>query len=378
MRLLSLLLGLCSLVVFGCSCATQSASCTEVKDGWGPAGTAAIRTEVVATGLEVPWGLAFLPGNDVLVTERPGRVRLIRAGALVEAPVATVQTGSADEGGLLGIAAHPEVASNGLFYLYVTTAQGEEISNRVDQWKLSADRTAATFEKTIFGPIPAAKFHDGGRIRFGPDGMLYVGTGDSREPSLSQKLDSSAGKLLRLMPDGTVPSDNPFPGNPTYLLGIRNLQGFDWREAGVLYVTDHGPSGELLRFGHDEVSVARAGQNLGWADIYSCESKEGMVSPVLTFDTAAPPGGAAVYTGDAIAGWKGSLLFGTLGSRHLHRVTFDGDALASHEVYLQDAHGRLRETVMGPDGHLYVTTSNCDGRGTCPAEKDQVLRVLPQ
>src|SRR5690606_11806311 len=145
-------------------------------------------------------------------------------------------------------------------------------------------------------------------------------------------------------------------------------QGFDWRDRETLYVTDHGHSGERMRRAHDEVNVARAGDNLGWPGIYSCESREGMVSPSLTFEEALPPGGAAVYTGDAIPEWKGSLLIGTLGSRHLHRVVFDSREprrVDQHEVYLRSTYGRLREVLMGPDGHLYVTTSNCDGRGSC-------------
>jgi glucose/arabinose dehydrogenase len=292
--------------------------------------------------------------------------------------VATVPIASSSEGGLLGIAAHPDFASNRQFYLYVTTEAGGEPENRVERWTLSEDHASATFERVIFGGIPSATYHDGGRLRFGPDGMLYVGTGDAREPSLSQDARSPAGKLLRLTPDGQVPADNPFPGSPVFLLGIRNLQGWDWKDRDTLYVTDHGPSGDTMRRAHDEVSLARPGDNLGWPDIYSCEAREGLVTPSLTFGEAMPPGGAALYTGDAISEWKGSLLIGTLGSRHLHRVVFDAEdprQVAKHEVYLRGTHGRLRDVLMGPDGHLYVTTSNCDGRGDCGARKDRILRL---
>ena len=133
-----------------------------------------------------------------------------------------------------------------------------------------------------------------------------------------------------------------------------------------------------MRTAHDEVNLARAGANLGWPDIYSCEAREGMVTPSLTFGEAMPPGGAALYTGDAIPEWRGSLLVGTLGSRHLHRVVFDAEdprVVAKHEVYLRDVHGRLRDVLMGPEGHLYVTTSNCDGRGDCGPAKDRILRI---
>jgi glucose/arabinose dehydrogenase len=354
-------------------------ACLLVEDGWGPDGTVSFREEVVAEGLEVPWGIAFLPGGDALVTERPGRVRLLRGGVLQPTAVANVAIADSDEGGLLGIAAHPDFASNRQFYLYVTTEDGGRAQNRVERWTLSEDRASATFDRVIFARIPSATYHDGGRLRFGPDGMLYVGTGDARDPDLSQSAQSPAGKLLRLTPEGEVPSDNPFPGSPVFILGIRNTQGWDWRDANTLYITDHGPSGDTLRRAHDEVNLAKAGDNLGWPEIYSCEAQKGLVTPSLTFEDAAPPGGAAIYTGDAISEWKGSLLVGTLGSRHLHRVVFDEQdprRVIKHEVYLRDTRGRLRDVIMGPDGHLYVTTSNCDGRGNCGARKDLILRLL--
>ncbi len=356
--------------------------CQEVLTGSGPAGTTPLKVEKVVDGLEVPWGLAFLPGGDLLVTERPGRVRLVRHGALVAAPVATLAVGGSAEAGLLGIAAHPDFAANRFFYLYLTAEQSGQLSNRVERWKLSPDGLSAAKDRVILQGIPSAQYHDGGRLRFGPDGMLYVGTGDSRNPPLAQDVDSLAGKLLRLTPEGAIPADNPFPGKAAFVLGVRNTQGFDWLDAHNLVLTDHGPSGELGRTGHDEVNLTSAGANLGWPKIYSCETQPGLVTPLLTWKQAVPPGGAALYKGDAIPGWKGSLVIGTLGSKHLHRVVFDADhkKVARHEVYLEGdppaGFGRLREVVIGPDQQLYVTTSNCDGRGKCPENKDAVLRIV--
>lgn len=357
---------------------SASATCQLVKDDFGPDGTLPIRATVVADGLEVPWGIAFLPGGDALVTERPGRVRLLRNGALQPQPVATVPIAHSSEGGLLGIAAHPEFTSNRQFYVYVTTDAGGATENRVERWVLSEDHVSATFERVILGGLAAAQFHDGGRLRFGPDGMLYVSVGDARKPDSAQDSKSLNGKLLRLTPDGQVPQDNPFPGSPVFLLGVRNSEGWDWKDPSTLYLTDHGPSGELGRTGHDEVNVAHAGENLGWPTLYSCEAAQGLVSPSLTWESAVPPGGAALYTGTAIPEWKGSLLVASLGARHLHRVVFDTQEprrVSQHEVYLRDTYGRLREALMGPDGHLYVTTSNCDGRGTCGERKDVILRI---
>ena len=376
-RMSGLILGML-LSIEGSAAAHASETCTVVRDGSGPQGTVKARAEEVVSGLEVPWGLLFLDNGDLLVTERPGRIRLVRNGQLQSHVVATIATTATGEGGLLGIVAHPEFARTRLFYLYYTTDKNRVPVNRVERWQLAADGRSAAVERLIIDDIPAARYHNGGRLRFGPDGMLYIGTGDAGDPDLAQDPQNLAGKLLRLTPDGAVPADNPFPGHPAFLLGIRNTQGFAWSPETLLWVTDHGPSGELGRSGHDEVSVAQAGANLGWPTIYGCERQDELVSPVLTWTTAEPPGGAAIYTGTAIPDWRGSLLIGMLRSQHLHRVVIDPhnpSRLQHHEVYFQQRFGRLREVIMGPDGHLYITTSNCDGRTQCPPEKDKILRV---
>lgn len=356
---------------------TGSARCTLVENGFGPQGRAQVRVEEVVTGLEVPWGIAFLPDNAMLVTERPGRIRLVRNGKLRSQSIATINVSDRGEGGLLGIATHPNFAKNRFFYLYFTASISGGSVNRVERWQLSVDGVKATRDRIILDNIPVARFHNGGRIRFGPDGMLYIGTGDARDPDLSQDVNSLAGKILRITPDGQVPADNPFPGNPMYITGIRNTQGFDWVNPSTLWVSDHGPSGELGRSGHDEVSVAQAGDNLGWPTTYRCESKPGLVPPTITWRQALPPGGAAVYTGDAIPEWKGSFMVAALRAEQLQRIVIDprSGQLQQHEIYLQGQQGRLREAVMGPDGNLYVTTSNCDGRGSCPAKRDKILRI---
>ncbi|MBF5041717.1 PQQ-dependent sugar dehydrogenase [Aggregicoccus sp. 17bor-14] len=362
--------------------AGPGADCILVPSGVEPQGSVPFDVETVASGLEVPWGLAFLPDGDLLVTERPGRVRLVHQGVLQPTPVATLNTQVTDgEGGLLGIALHPDFATTRQFFLYVTHGTGSTRSNGVERWVLAPDARSASLERVIFESIPGAVVHDGGRLRIGPDRMLYVGTGDATEPSRAQDVNTPAGKLLRLTPDGAVPQDNPFPGQPAFLLGVRNTQGFDFLDAQTLYVVDHGPSGggaEGGRRAHDEVNLAHRGDNLGWPDIYSCETQAGRVTPSITWETAHPPGGAALYTGTSIPEWRGSLLVGVLGARQLHRVVFDPanpGRVQSHEAYLQGTYGRLREVIMGPDGHLYVTTSNCDGRGTCPADGDRILRL---
>ncbi len=392
-------ISLCSIGLFACAPASQqstdntdrniaqaqpqkpalSSTCQLVEEGFGTTGKVKIRAKEVASGLDVPWGIAFLPNKDLLVTERPGRLRLVQNGQLQPEPVTTIAvTARGGEGGLLGIALHPQFTNNRLFYLYYTADRSGTSTNRVERWRLSPTGRQATRDRLILDNIPVAAFHNGGRLRFGPDGMLYIGTGDAREPGTAQDANSLAGKILRLTPDGKIPADNPVPGNPAFISGIRNTQGFDWRDRNTLLVTDHGPSGELGRTGRDEVTVAKAGDNLGWSTIYGCQTQAGLVTPAISWVTAVPPGGAAIYTGKSIPEWQGSLIIGTLGSRHLHRIAFAPNNPARvqlNEVYLQGTQGRLREVIMSPQGELYVTTSNCDSRGICPPDRDKILRI---
>jgi glucose/arabinose dehydrogenase len=360
-----------------------------VDSSFGPAGQTAVHFEKVVSGLEVPWGIAFLPSgsngkSDWLVTERPGRVRLIRNGVLQDQPITTVSTAESGEGGLLGIALHPQFAENSLFYVYYTTAKNTGNVNRVERFKLSSDHMHATSDRIIVDDIPAGTFHNGGRIKFGPDGLLYIATGNARQDELSRDSNSPAGKILRLNPDGGIPADNPQAGKPWFIKGIRNCEGFDWINADTLIVTDHGPSGEYQnRYGGDEVNIAHKGDDLGWPTTWHCESQPGLITPILTWNEAVPPGGAVLYQGNEIPEWKGSLIIGTLGSEHLHRVVLNPSRsqIASHEVYFQGdlprGLGRIREVIQGPRGELYVTTSNCDSRGSCPDDQDGIYRIRP-
>lgn len=376
-------LALAALALGGCrndEAADPPELCVLVRGAHGAPGTASVKAKVVASGLEVPWAIGFLPGGGMLVTERPGRIRLVRDGAIA-ATVATLRV-AGGEGGLLGLAVHPRFEENRLFYIYLTVGERGRIENRVERWALAPDSRSAELDRVILRGIPAARFHDGGRMRFGPDGMLYIGTGDARAPERSQDRSSLAGKILRVSPDGEAPGDNPFPGSPVFLLGLRNPEGFDWRDPRTLLVADHGPSGEMGMRGHDEISVAKAGENLGWPAIHGCEARAGMVTPQIAWQEAVPPGGAAFYTGRAIPEWRGSLIVATLGAKHLHRVALsaaDPRQVERHEAYFRGdsptGFGRLREVIMGLDGELYVTTSNCDGRGICPAEGDRILRI---
>jgi glucose/arabinose dehydrogenase len=379
----SLLVAAVAMVAPGVACAAPSATptaptCRKLDHGYGPEGSTPPTVKVVVDGLEIPWGLAVLPDGNLLVSERPGRLRLVRSGALVQQPVLEVPVASTSEGGLLDVVLHPDFARNHLVYVVVTTAKTSGAVDRVARYRLADDETTATLDRVIVDDIPAAAYHDGGRLRFGPDGQLYITTGDARSPEHAQDRASLSGKLLRVTPDGAPAPGNPWRGSPVLLLGLRNSQGLDWLDDGRMVVTDHGPSGELGLYGHDEVSLARPGDNLGWPVIYGCGAQSGLVSPVLVWQEAMPPGGLVVYRGPGP--WKGSLLVTSLGARLLERITL-GPAGATNEVYLHGdppgGYGRLRTIVPAPDGALYVTTSNCDGRGSCPPGKDAVLRLEP-
>lgn len=355
-------------------------SCAMIEDGFGPTGALDLEIAIAASGLEVPWGIAFLPGGDMLVTERGGALRLVSGGRLIAEPVARVPVSAEAEGGLLGLALDPEHARNRAFYMYMTAGTKGGAANRVERWVLAADHRSARRDAVLIDDIPAARFHDGGYLTFGPDQMLYIGTGDAREPDLAQDRSSLAGKILRVTRDGAAAPGNPWPGNPAYVIGVRNTQGFGWRDDNTLVVADHGPSGELGRSGHDEVTAiaagAIAGANLGWPEIYGCQKRAGMIAPAIAWKDAVPPGGAIVYKGDAIGAWRGDVIVGTLGSRHLHHIELGDDgAVTGHHVYLADRFGRLRTVAEGPDGALYVLTSNCDGRGDCPDSGDVILRI---
>ena len=381
--------------------ASGPARCQLVRDEPGQPGEVELHVEVITDGLEIPWGLAILPTGDLLVTERPGRVRLIQDGEIIPEPVLEFGVSMppplygldllGSEGGLLGVLLHPDFAANRLFYLFynIDNEDGVQIG-RIERYALSGDGRSAAFDRVILDDLPAGLHHQGGRMRLGPDGMLYVGVG-AYEPHDAQDPGTLAGKLLRMDLEGGIPADNPDPDSYIFASGIRNTQGYDWYDNRHIVMVEHGPSGiELGRQdlrGYDEVNVVTAGDNLGWPRIWGCDAEEGLVRPVLTWENPVPPTGGTFYRGDLIPEWTGSFLFTTVGlsdrpghGRHLHRVVFDENdpyTVLSHEVHLQDAYGRLRTIVSDSDGWLYVMTSNCDNRGECPSQGDLILRIGP-
>ncbi len=319
--------------------------------------------EIVADNLQIPWEIAFLPDGDLLVTERPGRLKRIGKEGRVYAIEGVEHIG---EGGLLGMALHPRFAKNRWIYIYLTTQNGEGLINRVERYRFEGDHLSE--KTTIIDNIPGAAYHDGGRIAFGPDDYLYITTGDAGKNNLAQDTSSLAGKILRLKDDGSIPSDNPF-GNAVYSYGHRNSQGLAWDDKGQLWITEHGRSGILS--GLDELNLIEKGKNYGWPIIQGEEKKTGMKSPIIQSgpnETWAPAG---------IAFFDGSLFFGGLRGESLYEAKIIESSKVPLKVHFRQEFGRIRAVVFGPDGFLYLTTSNTDGRGILKQSDDKIIRINP-
>ncbi len=342
---------------------------------------ATLQLDTVVSGLEVPWSLAWTSPTRMLVAERPGRVRLVENGVLRKEPLAVIaDVESTGETGLMGLAVDPDYERSHLLFLsyaYSSRSAPSGIAVRVARYRDSGDRLLP--ERTVLEGLPAAQFHAGCRLRFGPDGKLYVTTGDATRREIAQRMDSLGGKTLRLNPDGSIPPDNPFPGSAIYSLGHRNSQGLDWQPGtNVLFETEHGPSGFDGPGGGDEVNRIEPGKNYGWPATHHRMSRAGMVSPLLEFTPAIAPSGATFVRGSKLPSLKGDFVFACLRGERLVRVLFDpadpGRVRAVEDLFVGRL-GRLREAAMGPDGALYVTTSNRDGRGQRHTNNDMIIRI---
>jgi glucose/arabinose dehydrogenase len=323
------------------------------------AGGPSVRT--VATGLRVPWEIAFLPDGSALITERPGRVRLMtRSGAL--STVATVPVVTSGEDGLLGLALDPGFGANGLVYLFSTVRSG----NVVTRYRFGGGRLVR--QRRIVSGIARAFNHDGGRIRFGPDGRLYISTGDALRPSLAQPRGSLNGKLLRL---SGAAARGPGGRPSVFSRGHRNMQGFDWQPGtGLLYGDEHGDSG------NDEINLLRRGGNYGWPVLEGRERRAGFAAPLAIYNPSIAPSGAT-FVRAAGSAWTGDYLLGALRGEHIRRLRFRGTRVVEQEALFRGRFGRIRTVVEGPDGALYALTSNTDGRGSPRRGDDRVLRIVP-
>jgi len=339
------------------------------------------KVETVVGGLQVPWSIVWAPDGRMIFTERVGRVRVFENGKLRPEPLFTVpDVEPSGESGLMSIALHPQFASNHFLYLsYAYAGDGKRV--RVVRYRETPNGFAD--QKLIIEDIPAAQFHAGCRLRFGPDGKLYITTGDATQRDLAQRLDSLAGKILRVNDDGSIPADNPFLGQQNarpeiWSYGHRNSQGIDWQPVtNLLFETEHGPSGFDGPEGGDEVNIIEKGKNYGWPLIHHKETRKGLESPLLEYTPACAPASGMFYTGSAFSQFTGNFFFGCLRGERIIRVMLDGRRVVSQENLLAGKYGRIRDVAEGPEGYLYFSTSNRDGRGSPAKDDDRIIRLVP-
>jgi len=345
---------------------TPSPESSGPSDGISPStdDTAPRVVRTIATGLAAPWGVGFLPDGDAVVTERDTRrVLLLRAPSYEVRQVGTISAAvplgdQGGEAGLLGVAVSPDFARDHLLYFYLSTAA----DNRIVKATLEHGRLGPT--TVILDEIPNGFIHDGGRLVFGPDGYLYASTGETGQPDLAQDKDSLGGKILRLTTDGEPAPGNPFPGSPIWSYGHRNVQGLAFDDAGRLWASEFGQDT------YDELNLIERGRNYGWPMVEGRGEGRGLTNPQIVWATedASPSG---------LAWLDGHLWMAALKGERLWRVDVHGDR-AGHPVdYFVGRYGRMRTVVATPEGRLWVTTSNRDGRGEPRPGDDRILLIDP-
>ena len=358
--------------VFGCQQPQLTASTKQQIN------SSNITADTLITGLNAPWSFDFAPDGRVFITERPGQIRVVEGGKLLAEPWFTQNVSTGGERGLLGLALDPLFAQNGFIYIAYTHSTANGIGNRLVRLREDISIKKGVEDKIILDGMRGSSNHDGGRVKFGPDGKLYLTMGDSEMPDLAQDITSLNGKILRINSDGSIPDDNPFPSSPVYSYGHRNPQGLAWEPGtGRLYETEHGPSGIFKGIGQDEVNLIEAGKNYGWPLVSGNETKEGTVPPIIQStqsETWAPTGATFVRGGI----WDGSLIFTGLRGETLYRLLIDKNDPRKVSVFernLTDKFGRLRDVVQGPDKQIYILTCNRDGRGQPTADDDRLIRL---
>jgi glucose/arabinose dehydrogenase len=319
--------------------------------------------QVLAQNLDVPWAIDIAEDGRLFFTERTGSVMVVdKNGSLLSDPVAYINVMQDGESGLLGLVLHPNFTENHLLYVYHTYSNNSAVLNKV--LMLTENDNKIVESKVIIDNIPAAERNDGGRIKFGPDGKLYIATGDAQQPELAQDAGSLAGKILRLNSDGSIPEDNPFEGSPVYSYGHRNIQGLAWHPLSEdLYASEHGPEG------NDEINLIKPGSNYGWP-IEDC-SAEKFEKPILCFNPAVAPAGMTFAALDRL-GYQNDILLATLKAQHIRLVDLESDV----ESNILTGFGRIRDIVEADDGSLYVATSNRDGRAVPSQNDDKILRII--
>ncbi|MDW0254830.1 MAG: PQQ-dependent sugar dehydrogenase [Nitrososphaeraceae archaeon] len=321
--------------------------------------------EIIAEGLQAPRSIDISKEGRIFISEKRGSIRVVDNGTLLTEPVGDIKAENIGDAGLLGLTLHPNFTQNHLFYVYYTYSNGTGLFNKVLMLKESNNRIIDS--KTILDGIPGNDYRDGGRIKFGRDGKLYVSTGDASIPELSQDLNSLAGKILRINEDGTVPQDNPFSNSAVYAYGFRNAQGLAWApNSGALYSSDQGGAG------NDEINLISPAKNYGWPH-EECNSNgddNRYTPPLVCFNPSLEPSGIAFAFSNKL-GYQNHLIVATLKGSHLRDIDFDSGSQNTILV----GYGRIIDLVESEDGSIYVLTSNTDGRALPQQGDDKILRL---
>ena len=319
---------------------------------------------VLAENLDKPRAIA-VSDDRIFVTEKDGFIRVVQNNRMLDSPLATFRAANVFDGGLLGIALHPDFSNNHYIYVFLTYDEDGILWNKI--LRIVESNNKLQNAETIFDKIPGSSFTNGGFLKFGPDEKLYVGTGTISDSShLPQKLDSLSGKILRLNDDGTIPDDNPFDNSPVYSLGHRNPQGITWDSNENMYVAEFGPEK------NDEINLIQPGKNYGWPE-QQCSGNVNFESAVLCYDPSIEPGGILFYSGDKID-FEFPFIMASMRSTNVYQIDFE-EGLSSQKSILSGI-GRVRDVVQGTDGSLYVITSNTDGKGFPDGTDDKLLRIL--
>lgn len=334
--------------------------------------------ESVAEGLTIPWDMIFTSTNRILVSERTGSIQVIENDQLLEVPLLRIdEVSPIAEAGLMGLALHPDYESNKQFYACYAYESEQGLRDKIVL--IEDNTTSATIVGTIIDNIPAARFHAGCQLAIGPDNKLYVTTGDATQPDLAQDQNSLAGKILRLELDGSIPSDNPFSESPVFSLGHRNPQGIDWHPvSNELVATEHGPSGNDGPPGGDEVNLIVAAGNYGWPEVSHTQTDPEYNDPLLVFTPAEAPASGLFYSGTIFPQWTNTYFFGALRGEGIIISDYQPNTkqINTYEK-LPIEKGRIRAVVESPDGLIYFSTSNQDGRGEVNPGDDHIFRIIP-
>ncbi|SHJ96411.1 Glucose/arabinose dehydrogenase, beta-propeller fold [Clostridium cavendishii DSM 21758] len=330
--------------------------------------------QIVAENLYIPWAIDISDKGIVYFTERSGAIRVIEDGKLKMEPIIKFSPPfvSVGEGGLMGLVLDRNYSQNHYIYVMHSYIESNIIYNRVV--RLFENNNRAVINKILLDKIPGGQIHNGGRIKIGPDNKLYITTGDAGNSLLAQDLKSTAGKILRIELDGSIPKDNPIINSPIYSLGHRNPQGLAWNFNNILYESEHGQSA------HDEINIIKPGLNYGWPMIQGNEESTEIIAqkPLIQSgeETWAPSGIVFIKQGP----WKEKLLVANLRGQQLLVMSLNRSGTVVRNVYewLKNDYGRLREVIEGKDGSIYLSTSNRDGRGNPTVTDDKIIRLIPK